>query len=99
MNEALIEKQRAMNKSREPYKTYGEYGEFEYQKARRKASRYTNNKELRARVFARDGYKCVYCGTTEKLTVDHIINVYRRGENTFENLQTLCISCNSRKCT
>ena len=48
-------------------------------------------------VFERDGYRCVQCGTTEDLTIDHIYPRIRGGAHTEDNLQTLCRSCNSRK--
>jgi hypothetical protein len=48
-------------------------------------------------VYARDAHQCVFCGTDERLTVDHIIPISRGGTNEFGNLQTLCQPCNSRK--
>lgn len=55
---------------------------------------------LRREVYERDEYRCVHCGTTEQLSVDHIIPVILAGETVLENLQTLCKPCNSRKwCT
>lgn len=53
--------------------------------------------EQRARIMARDGNKCVTCGTTEKLTIDHIHPRSRGGGTEDENLQVLCRSCNSSK--
>ncbi len=61
-------------------------------RGRRSASR-----TLAARVFARDGLKCLRCGTDENLTVDHVVAWSDGGPTTFENLQTLCLSCNVRK--
>ena len=55
-------------------------------------------------LFARDGYKCMYCGRAEaelkgreKLNRDHIIPKSRGGENTWENCVTACTTCNNRK--
>lgn len=48
-------------------------------------------------VFDRDGRKCLHCGTTQRLTIDHIWPVSRGGSDDLENLQTLCHSCNSKK--
>jgi 5-methylcytosine-specific restriction endonuclease McrA len=53
--------------------------------------------EVSPSVFSRDGYKCVYCGSTKNLTVDHIIPLARGGSSEPNNLQTLCRNCNSRK--
>ena len=54
---------------------------------------------VRRRVFARNGNRCVACGATERLTVDHIRPVARGGSDDLSNLQTLCSDCNSRKGT
>lgn len=52
---------------------------------------------LRWRVFERDDYRCVSCGTRHFLRADHIHPESRGGLATLDNLQTLCRSCNSRK--
>lgn len=52
---------------------------------------------LRMAVYERDGFTCLHCGGTENLSLDHIHPYSRGGEDTIENLQTLCRSCNSRK--
>lgn len=52
---------------------------------------------LRLKVYERDGYACLHCGTTERLSLDHIHPFSLGGPDTFENLQTLCRPCNSRK--
>lgn len=54
---------------------------------------------LRIKVFERDKYRCVYCGTHLNLTCDHIFPESKGGETTFDNLQTMCKSCNSKKGT
>src|SRR5690554_4009573 len=52
---------------------------------------------LRHAVYERDGYACVTCGTGSNLTLDHIYPWSLGGPDTFENFQTMCRSCNSRK--
>ena len=52
---------------------------------------------LRNRIFDRDGNKCLVCGTTTNLTVDHIIPFSKGGRTEESNLQTYCKSCNSSK--
>lgn len=42
-------------------------------------------------------YKCQYCGTRERITIDHIIPLTKGGTNHIDNLQPLCHSCNSSK--
>ncbi len=59
---------------------------------------YKKHKEkLRAVVFERDGYACCYCGSTDNLTLDHIIPLVHGGNSRPENLQTLCLRCNRKK--
>lgn len=53
--------------------------------------------ELRQAVYARDGHACLHCRATERLTLDHVHPFSLGGGDTFENLQTLCQPCNSRK--
>jgi len=40
---------------------------------------------------------CATCGSTENVTVDHVIPLSRGGRHSIGNLQTLCLSCNSSK--
>lgn len=48
-------------------------------------------------------YKCLCCSTKESeenvLTVDHIIPLSKGGNDTYDNVQPLCKSCNSKKHT
>lgn len=53
--------------------------------------------DLRMAVYERDGFLCLHCGTTENLSLDHIHPYSRGGQDTLDNLQTLCRPCNSRK--
>lgn len=55
-------------------------------------------------LFARDGYRCQYCGRhrnqlrhREFLTRDHMVPVSRGGENGWSNVVTACSGCNNRK--
>jgi len=49
------------------------------------------------KVMARDGYKCLKCGATDRLHVDHIVPGSLGGPGTMDNLQTLCHRCNVAK--
>lgn len=41
--------------------------------------------------------RCVYCGQTERLTVDHVRPYSKGGTHDRANLQCLCFTCNIRK--
>lgn len=51
----------------------------------------------KAAVFSRDGERCVYCGSAEKLCLDHMIPVLLGGDDDPGNLATACKRCNSGK--
>lgn len=54
--------------------------------------------ELRAAVFKRDNYTCVYCGEVSTLLeADHVIAVRRGGPTIESNLVTACRPCNRSK--
>ncbi len=53
-----------------------------------------------ARLFRRDDYLCLYCGTEfapRLLTRDHVTPLSRGGQDTWENVVTACRPCNHRK--
>lgn len=54
---------------------------------------------LRYAVMERDGFRCQHCGIQKGLVMDHDLPQVRGGKNTLENLQTLCVPCNSEKGT
>jgi hypothetical protein len=59
-----------------------------------------NVRENRIKVYERDAYKCRYCDkqlTRFTATLDHVRPVAEGGDNSFENLVTACLGCNSRK--
>lgn len=51
----------------------------------------------RLRILSRDGHKCLRCGSTERLHVDHVQPGSLGGNSVDDNLQTLCASCNTSK--
>lgn len=48
-------------------------------------------------VLAKYGHRCLSCGATEDLAMDHVIPIAMGGPNTKENIQPLCRCCNSSK--
>lgn len=54
-------------------------------------------RDVRQRVWTRDGGKCVDCNATEYLEYDHIIPVAKGGSNEETNVQILCRRCNLKK--
>ena len=54
-------------------------------------------KEVVDAVWRKDGGRCVYCGSTENIQLDHIIPFSKGGASTIENLQLLCQKCNIEK--
>ncbi len=48
-------------------------------------------------IRERDGFKCVLCGSDDRLQVDHIIPVRLGGTNDVGNGRTLCHACHVKK--
>ena len=51
----------------------------------------------RREVFRRDNHTCQYCGSTKRLTLDHVIPRSKGGTHTWDNVVTACEKCNSTK--
>lgn len=49
------------------------------------------------RVYERDGHRCRYCGSTERLSIDHVVPRCRGGRDDASNLVVACLTCNSKK--
>ena len=59
-----------------------------------------NIKENRQKVFERDKYLCHHCGkqlTRFSATLDHLQPVSEGGDNSYGNLITACLQCNSQR--
>lgn len=48
-------------------------------------------------IFKRDGFECLKCGSKISITIDHVKPKVAYGGNEYENLQTLCATCNVNK--
>jgi 5-methylcytosine-specific restriction endonuclease McrA len=54
----------------------------------------------RQNIYARDKYRCQYCGAKfgpEELTYDHVVPRSRGGKTKWDNIVTCCIRCNRKK--
>ena len=60
--------------------------------------RIIQRKISRRALFARDNWRCVYCGETGgRLTLDHVVPRSKGGGSEWENVVTSCAPCNLRK--
>jgi 5-methylcytosine-specific restriction endonuclease McrA len=60
--------------------------------------RAVQRKISRRALFARDGWRCVYCGSAGgRLTLDHVVPRSRGGDSVWENVVTSCAPCNMKK--
>ena len=50
----------------------------------------------KSNIITRDGV-CMYCGSDENLTVDHVIPKSKGGKSTWENCVAACQKCNNKK--
>lgn len=53
--------------------------------------------EVRALVAQLLEEPCAYCGSTEQITIDHIVPLSRGGRHEVENLAPACLPCNCSK--
>jgi hypothetical protein len=59
--------------------------------------RKTLSPPLKEQILKKYSYTCVFCGSKEKLSIDHKKPYSKGGSNEPTNLQVLCKSCNSKK--
>ena len=53
--------------------------------------------DLRFKIFARDSFCCVYCGSKQDLQIDHLTTVHLGGGHSYDNLVSCCKKCNTGK--
>jgi 5-methylcytosine-specific restriction endonuclease McrA len=56
----------------------------------------TNYRELYRRVLERDGWRCQFCGSLQSLQVHHLKFRSQLGDDTEQNLITLCAQCHEQ---
>ena len=79
--------------------------DIRFKALRSSSGNFISRKCVREYIFNRDGHKCQNCGAVSRLHIDHIKSVCYAATypefipflNKKENLQLLCISCNSKK--
>ena len=56
-------------------------------------------KRVRRMVLKNYGGVCMKCGSSDRIAVDHILprSLYPELELSYDNLQVLCLTCNSQK--
>ncbi|MCQ3804429.1 MAG: HNH endonuclease [bacterium] len=57
----------------------------------------SNKKKRRKQVFSLDGQRCLRCGSSRDLEIDHVVPQAADGPSCWKNLQTLCLPCNRLK--
>ena len=50
-----------------------------------------------AAIYEHDGHACIYCGSAEDLTLDHIVSLFSGGPHCEDNLVVACRRCNCSK--
>lgn len=48
-------------------------------------------------LLERYNHQCLSCGSMERLSADHVVPLALGGSNSIDNIQPLCIPCNSKK--
>lgn len=51
----------------------------------------------RFNLFLRDGFECVYCGSGDELTFDHVVPRRLGGKTSWTNIAAACSKCNLKK--
>lgn len=62
--------------------------------------RYMGIKFSRQNIYARDNYRCQYCGVrpqVSELSFDHVIPRSKGGKTCWENIVACCVDCNRKK--
>lgn len=94
--QAIARRQTILRRFQKQYPDrYAEYERIRSHRKRAAGAAYT--KAEWDALCAKYNHRCLCCGATRKLTVDHVVPISKGGSNTIDNIQPLCISCNSSK--
>lgn len=78
-----------------PYHSKIEYA-IRYAKKKQNMYACLFNRDVKKKLINKDSC-CAFCGSKEKLSIDHIIPISAGGKNELSNVQILCLTCNIRK--
>lgn len=71
--------------------------------SKKKAKKYNSPGEFSAAewiaLIEKYDNTCLRCGEVGNVTIDHVIPLSKGGRNSIDNIQPLCLSCNSKKQT
>jgi len=81
---------------REPYRQKCKRW-YQENKERQKQAVKARKVALKERVSLSCGGKCVYCGSTQRLQIDHVVPRSKGGANEISNLVLACQKCNRAK--
>ena len=57
-----------------------------------------NRRDKRCAIYARDEFRCVFCGAEpDQMQLDHLTPISEGGTNDEDNLVTCCNACNEAK--
>ena len=75
------------------------HNRYRRQQYRRKRNLAPGNitKAIKEQLYRSHHYTCKYCGSSEKLSIDHITPLSKGGTSKKENLQVLCDRCHHNK--
>ena len=77
-----------------PHKRSEYHARYRTRKAENGGNHTANEFEILCKEY---DYRCLCCGSDNKLTEDHIVPIAKGGTNDISNLQPLCMSCNASK--
>lgn len=66
-------------------------------KRRERQTLRANHHQWRQQLVDDYGARCLNCGATESLVIDHIVPIAKGGRSDIANLQLLCAACNRIK--
>lgn len=82
------------DKTRENYKEIAAIKNGNRRALKKNAGSYSISKEEMSKLYASP---CTYCGSSDNITIDHVIPLSRGGSHSVSNLVSACAKCNMSK--